>query len=431
MSESLRCAADHAVIALCVVSLAVLSCNSTALSQDEARWQVPPSTIAIDFTKQDPAPRKTLTENGLVWEFPVAFAMLRQQVTVAVKVPEEGDVRFDMKTTDALVDIETKRVDTTKVNIVLRSQLGRMGVNALQQSVRKEIHELLAEPRKRAAGEVKKKTPAALRQYLGRIARGMEDQRLSSSYVDRRGIELGKGLLHNALEEVIAQRPRWATRPEQAAWLKADGKTLHQAYERLLGLRLADEHLRRCGIRLDTNTRNFGVLIVNKFKALHAFVSGGAAAAGTPASSAQDLSREEVAGLRRSLVIEGVCQFVPATNDSDANSQWFNAQRIGSSVSSVPEIRVVGSLAPAKGDRSDWWTLVGFEDSEVKFDFPNKTGFRHELYHDPTKRTCLRIIATGNRNTAYSFKITRKSNTSGKAIVVHESPGKNNAKFPY
>ncbi len=44
--------------------LAIGSATSTAGAQDAARWQVPPAVIPIDFTVDDPAPRKALAKTG-------------------------------------------------------------------------------------------------------------------------------------------------------------------------------------------------------------------------------------------------------------------------------------------------------------------------------------------------------------------------------
>lgn len=413
-----------------LLALAIGSAASTAAAQDAARWQVPPQVIPIDFTVEDPAPRKALAVTGLAWEIPIAFAMLRQNVTLGAKVPEAGEVSFLMSTKDALVDIKTSRVDASTVNISIHSQLGRMSVEALEKEVKDKIESILTEPREEAAEEAKNKKPNELRMYLGVPGRALKDDELAKPYIERRKIELGKDLLGAALDEVVTQRPRWATQPQQAAWIKADGVTLRNEYERLYALLLAHEHLKRCGIKLDTNTRNFDALIIGKFKSLHTLVTGGAAS--TESNAVQTLNRDELAGLRKALIVEGVCQFVPATNASDANSQWFNAQRIGVSVTGVPQIRVVGSLDPARGDRSDWWALVGFQEAQVQLSFPNMADFRHELYQDAGKRTYLRIVATSQKSVAYTFELRKRSTlAAGKAVVVHESPGESNAKFPF
>lgn len=415
-----------------ILAAAIAAAGSLVHGQDAARWQVTAAVIPVDFTDKDATPRKTLAKTGLVCELPIALAMLRESVTLAVNVPEAGDVRFLMSTTDALVDITTKRVNAGEVHILLRSQLGRMGVQSLQTEVRDKINTVLAVPREQAAAEAKQKKPAELRKYLGTRGNGLEDNALAKPYIERRGIELGKGLLNTALEELVAERPRWVTRTEQASWPKASAEQLHQEYERLLGLFLADEHLKRCGIRLDTNTRNFDALIRSKFTSLHALVTGGTLAADAESSSVRSLSREEIAGLRRALVVEGTCQFVPATDPGDANSQWFNAQRIGVSAAGVPEIRVVGSLNPAQGDRSDWWRLVGYDPDQVQLSFSEGTGFRHELHQDADQGTCLRIVATNQQSVTYTFTLRKRSSPiAGDAVVVHESPGESNAKFPY
>lgn len=413
-----------------LLAVIVASANATIEAQDAARWQVPPAVIPVDFTAEDPAPRKALAKTGLAWEIPITIAMLRDSVTLAAKLPEAGEVSFLMSSTEALVDVKTNRVDAGTVNISIRSRLGRMGVDALQKEVGGKINEVLAEPRKQAGQEAKTKRPADLRKYLGNRSRGMDDNALAKPYIDRRGIELGKDLLLAALEELVTERPRWATQTQQTTWIKADAETLHRDYERLLSLLIADEHLKRCGIQLDTNTRNFDALIISKFKSLHTLVTGGAESADS--KTVQTLNREELAGLRRALVVEGVCRFVPATDDNDANSQWFNAQRIGVAVTGVPEIRVVGSLDPARGDRSDWWTLIGFQEGRMQLHFPGKSGFRHEIYQDADLRTCLRIVATKQNGVAYTFELRKRpSPTSGEPVVVHESPSESNAKFPY
>ncbi len=410
--------------------LAIGSAISTADAQDAARWQVPPAVIPIDFTIEDPAPRKALAKTGLAWEIPISFPMLRQSVTLGAKVPEAGEVNFLMSTKDALVDIKTNRVDASTVNISIHSQLGRMSVEALEKEVKDKIEQILTEPRKEAAEETKQRKPEELRKYLGTAGRALKDNELAKPYIERRKIDLGKDLFRAALDEVLMQRPRWATQPEQAAWDKADGFTLHKEYGRLYALLLAHEHLKKCGIELDTNTRNFEALIQGKFKSLHTLVTGGTGSTNQPA--VQTLNTDELAAMRRALVVEGVCQFVPAADGSDANSQWFNAQRIGAAVTGVPEIRVVGSLDPAQGDRSDWWALVGYQETQVQLSFPDKADFRHELYQDAGQRTCLRIIATSQKSVAYTFTLRKRSSpAAGEAVVVHESPGESNAKFPF
>ncbi|MEO8165564.1 MAG: hypothetical protein ABI619_09225 [Betaproteobacteria bacterium] len=417
----------HAALLLALV---IGSASLPADAQDAARWQVPPSVIPVDFTVEDPAPRKALAKTGLAWEIPITFAMLRENLTLGVKVPEAGEVSFLMSTKDALVDIKTNRVDAKTVNIAIRSQLGRMSVEALEKEVKDKIETILTEPHKVAADEAKKKKPEEMRKYLGPPGRALKDDELAKPYIERRKVELGKNQFSAALEEVVTQRPRWATQPQQAAWIKADGFTLREEYGKLYALLLADEHLRRCGIQLDTNTRNFDALIKGKFISLHKLVTGGAGS--TDTNTVQALNRDELAGLRKALVVEGICQFVPATDGSDANSQWFNAQRIGVSVTGVPQIRVVGSLDPAQGDRSDWWALVGFQEDQVQLSFPDKTDFRHELYQDAGQRTCLRIIATSQKSVAYTFELRKRTSpASGVAVVVHESPGESNAKFPF
>jgi len=415
-----------------LVAFMIGGAGTITIAQDAATWQVPPAVIPVDFTQEEPAPRKSLTDEGLAWEFPVTFAMLRENVTLAAVTPEAGEVFFALETEEALVDIKSKRVDAGKVEISIQSRLGRLGVEALRASVLKEIKQLLSEPRGRASDEAKDMRPPALRRYLGSRAAGLQDQQLAEAYVDRRGIELGKRQLQAALEALVAKRPRWVTRPDQAAWLKADAAKLHTEYQRLLGLLLADEHLRRCGIDLDTNIRNYAALIESKFKALHAFVTGGASTGEADGGSVRTLSREEMAGLRKALVVQGMCRFVPAVDQKDANSQWFNAQRVGTSVTGVNELLVLGALDPAQADRSDWWILVGFSEDQVQLDFPDRSGIRHEIYRDPLKRTCLRIIAKDQQRVTYEFRLKkRKSTGSGDAVVVHESPSVNHVTFPY
>lgn len=416
----------------CSYVVAILGLASSQIAaQDAARWQVPPAVVPIDFTVEDPAPRKALAKTGLAWEIPVAFPMLRQSVTLEAKTPEAGEVSFQMTTKDALVDIKTSRVDAKTMKISIHSQLGRMSVAALEKEVTDKIEVVIAEPRKEAAEEAKRKRPEELRRYLGTAARALKDEELAKPYIDRRKIELGRDLLSAALDEVVAQRPRWATQTQQATWLKADGFVLRKEYERLYALLLAHEHLKRCGIDLDTNTRSFDALIIGKFKSLHTLVTGGSAST-TEESAVQALNRDELAAMRSALVVEGICQFVPATDAGDPNSQWFNAQRIGASVTGVPQIRVVGSLDPTQGDRSDWWALVGFQEAQVQLSFPDKAEFRYELYQDDGQRTCLRIIATSQKSVAYTFELRKRSSqASGEAVVVHESPGESNAKFPF
>jgi hypothetical protein len=416
--------------AVVLLALVTGSAAATVAAQDAARWQVPPSVFPVDFTVEDPAPRKALAKAGLTWEIPIAFAMLRENVTLAAKLPEAGEVSFLMSTTEALVDIKTNRVDSSTVNVSIHSQLGRMSVDALQKEVEDKIEQILTEPRQEAAEESKKKKPEDMRRYLGTSGRALKDDELAKPYIEARKIELGKGALKSALGEVVMQRPRWATQTQQATWIKADGFTLRKEYERLYALLLANEHLKRCGIQLDTNTRNFDALIIGKFKSLHTLVTGGAAA--TDGNAVQALNREELAALRKALVIEGVCRFVPAVDAGDANAQWFNAQRIGVSVTGVPRIRVVGSLDPAQGDRSDWWALVGFQEDQVQLSFPDKADFRYELYQDAGQRSCLRIIAANQKSVAYTFELRKRSSpASGEEVVVHESPGESNAQFPF
>jgi len=409
--------------------IAACGCVGPAFAQETVRWEVPRETLTIDFASDKPAPTKALSPAGLAWEIPVGFAMLRETVTLVCKLPEAGDVELVLQTKDALVDITPNRNIPGEVKIELKSRLGRMDVESLRRRVREEIEALLAEPRKQAAEEAQQGKPADLRKYLRDQGSPppREEQALPDAYVERRTLDLGRDLLEAALEKLAADRPRWVLPDEQAAWSKATDDGLHKEYQRLLALDLAEKHLRRCGIRLDTSKRNFGVLIESKFRGLHALVSG-SSASGDPAS----LTPQERADLRDALEIQAVCRFVPATDERDGNAHWFNGQRLGSSIRGVPMIRVVGALDPAHGDLSDWWRLVGFDEQRLQLRFPDQTGFRHELYQDPQKQTCLRIVATGKQGVAYTFEISsRTASSEGQAVVVHESPDQNHAKFPF
>lgn len=390
----------------------------------EMKWEVPPAAMEVDFTGDLSRVKKTLTSNGLAWEMPVAFPMLRDSLVVTAKLPEAGEVSWVMKNAFALVDVDCKRAEPKEFKITLRSRLAWMGQEQLKQTADGRIKELLSAQVAEATQEAQSKRPPELRSYFqSRNAKApRDDEALRQAYIDRRTIDLGKPLLLAALEKLIEERTAWATAEEQAAWRKASDRELFEQYQRLLSLDLAEKHLRKCGFELDTTKRGFDALIESKFMALHALSTGESSAA----------VRDDLPRLRKSLIVDAVCQYVPPGDDSDLNAQWFNGQRVGTSISGVPLVRVHGSLAAARGDHADWWTLVGFDEAKVQLRFADTTGLQYELYPSPDAQTCLRISAAGANEVHYSFELLKRSgNQDGAAVVVRESPHKNDAKFPF
>lgn len=402
---------------------------------EAVRAQVPGAVIPIDFTDPKKTPRKKLTEAGLAWQLPVSFSMLRDSVTLAVKLPEVGQVSLPLSNGEALVEVTTKPDGANKFKIEVRSTLGRMSVEALEKKVLDEVDVLLAEPKKEAAAEAKSQGLPHCRRYLRMLdlRPPIDEGPLRKAFIERRAIELGKEAMLAALEKLVEKRTRWVTQTDQAAWLKASDEELHEEYLRLLALDLAEEHLQKCGFKLDLATRNFDKLIQAKFKGLHAIASGRADSADPQlAKAVRSFTREEMARLSISLTVRGVCEFVPAASNGDQNSQWFNGQRVGTSITGVPSIRAIGRLDSASGDRADWWTLVGYDENKTRLKFGQGEGFRYEIYQSPAKQTCLRIIATRDDAFAYSFELLKRaSNGEGQPVVVHESPGNSNATFPF
>ena len=404
-------------------------------SQPRTRQQIPGAVISVDFTDANKTPRKRLTEAGLSWQLPVKFSMLRESVTLAVNTPEGGQVDLVTDTDDALIEVEKTREGPTSVNLAVRSTLGRMSVEALQEQVRARIREELAEEFAQATTEAQARGPNEFRRYLRMLGEfpPTAQAELSQAYVDRRGIELGKDLLRARLEKLVLKRPRWVSQSRQASWLKASDESLHEEYVRLLELDIAEEHLRKCGFELGGASRNFEKLIASRFTAVHAIATGANASSNPEIAQAiRSITREEQARLTQALTVQGVCQFVPQTDEDDDNSQWFNGQRVGTSIATVPAVRVIGRLDAAGGDRTDWWTLLNYDEDKTRLQFADQKGLRYEVYQSPRKQTCLRVIATRDEAFAYSFDLLKRSSGGeGQAVVIHESPGNSDAKFPF
>lgn len=423
-----------ALVALSAGGLAMLAMPAQSAAGAEDVGTEPP----IDLRVPKDIAQAVFVPSGMAWETPVKLSVRNAVVQIPVLIPEAGEVHF-VETTSSEVKVEVRpQRDGTTVIIELRPPIAPMSRQDAEKLADEQARLVTAEFLPKARKEADGKREAELRGYLAsqKVRPPAERDALPAAYADARVIELARDKLFSALQQFVSEHPTWVEQLRQAAWAQAQGPALFTSYRDLLALQIAAEYVRTCGLDLDTNSRNAPLRILGKFDAIFAIC--GDPNADNP-GSARGLDQEEAARLRAKIAVEAVVRFFPVAHPDDPNSLWLNAQSLASQARGAALIRVTGELNAQDNDDADWWTLLDYNPRDIVLSFPADQGVAHQVYYDQPKIARLRVAATSDGPVTYSFELSRRpssssttsSSLSGPTVVIHESPARPHAQFPY
>lgn len=420
------------VFAFAVGSVLCMSGARTGLCQ-EPRWESPPATITLELASEKEGARPSFLTRGFAWVGPIEFAMLRETVTIAAKHIEPGTVELVVKTKDAQVEIKPGEVTDSESRFNVRGKMPALDRQGAMTQARETIQPVLAPHVEQARQGAERMSNQEMERYLRqqRVVSPAEPEALKKVYAETRGVELGAADLRAALVKFARERPSWVSTQDEEEAKRAAPQQLLAGYLRLLQLRIAERHLQRCGVDLDTSRRNFEALILSKLDGVHAVMRGVPPGNEEAARGVRTLTALEMAGLKKALTVALEIQFFPATVPGDGNSQWFGAQRVACSARGAGVIRVHGRLSPPS-DPCDWWTLRGYDPAKHQIQVAEGAGLRPEYFPDGDV-TRLRIVSQSPGEIPYTLEIATRGTMAveGVPIELHEAPVVSDAKFPY
>jgi hypothetical protein len=389
-----------------------------AFGQVETRWKAPDNVIRPDFGPQNTKRRVRFLDDGLAWEVPVEFLMIRHgRIALVADLPEDGQFQVVQANAAALVDVRNVRTkgNQGKADVVARvAALGRTGVTA-------QARRLVAD----FWNPVEKKV---------RERAGKRDRRQLDQYVFDRTLRQLLPEIRRRLNDLAGRRPDWVSEQEQDAWQTAEDRALLDAYVELLEWEIMDAHLKRCGVELETGIRSFQNKLESWFDAVYAVTSGKVEDDPEAARRVyQVLGLREVNRLREALSVRLQCRFYPRVDPEDPNARWFNAQRVACRAQGVLSIRIEGQLDPQNHDRVDWWIVEGYSPTGVTLHVDKKAGYRVDPPFLSPEGARLRVVATGGQPVRYAmeFRPIINRRRSDRRVLICESPAPAESKFPF
>ena len=449
-----------------LLSILLLTAALPALAADSFSFSPPPETLHVDFTTANTSRRVAFLDEGLAIEVPAELHLILRPkhgqndkvanpplVKIEATLPEDG--RFEVVSTNAAMAAEIRNVRVEKgigrAEIVARAKVMTLA-DATCEAERR--FERLWKP---AEDEMK----AACGKLLSREVRGFLVARLGPEayeamvelykpadehdpakareraqrelYVFERTLEKVAPDLRKELEQVAERRPVWVAPADKQKWKTANGRALYDALVQLLECEVMDEHLKQCGMGVETNTRNYREKLETTFRALEVVASGRVA---NDPQAAQLIARAFTTADRKRLS-EALwaplrCRFYPAVDERDANAQWFNGQRIACRAQGVSVIRVAGRLDPAAHDRTDWWILEDYNAATVTFVPEKQSAVRIEPPLVTDRGTLIRVVAAGERAAEYAFELRAAAPPPDAIkVVIYETPSRTEVKFPF
>jgi hypothetical protein len=417
--------------ALSMLNLAILA--STAFSQ--SGLQPPPETIKLVVGTVNKEHKMVLSDKGHALEVPLSFPMIgRDAVAIEAALGEQG--RFDIELINTKAAVEVKNVRTEeglgRAEVVRKVQ--PMSTEELLQQRDEQLEELAGKAAvDKARQEAENARPEDLRRFLVDIGFGeLRDksvERLRSTYVKIKPFS-GKGdLLRKKLGEAAAANPRRFTPQDKKSWESMKVGELYEYYRMVLQTEIAEDYLKRCGLDYDRSTRNAAEKVIPMFIAMHALMTGNTPTDPEEAKAAKEaMTGGSATLLRQAITADLRLRIYSGTESTDANAQWFNAQRVACRATGASSIRVEGTLDPDKGDSVDWWIIERWDPASITF----TTSSEGEVQFDPPQVVdgAARLrVAAGTKAARYWFEM--KTDRGDLRVVIHESHIPAESKFPY
>jgi hypothetical protein len=389
-------------------AIAAAALTDRAQAQSDLRFAVPKQALELDFTSANDARREQFREDGLCYQLPLAFTLLKHdRVTIVGQFPEPGHFVVELLNPKAVVEVQNVEVQGKQGSAAIVARLElltfKSAKDRAQQAISNEFERIKASTTK---AEFEEKLAQALRPRI---------------------------------EAIVKQYPRWTTSKERESWETADGTELLAPYERLLTGQIVATHLTELGLPTDFNVPGYLELLENKLEAVQ-LIRSGAIAEKNPKTGAPDefvartlrqLTPAEQAAVREALTVSLQCRFYPQIDAQDPNSQWFLGQRVTCLARGIAKVRVEGQLDPEKNDLVDWWILDGYIPQKVNVELPKSTHFKIDAPYVDEKGARLRVVAKGRKAVKYHFELTPLPGVQGVTVTVHESPALVGARFPY
>lgn len=414
-------------------SLILWSGWAPKLVAQEPRWEVPAGSIVVDIQSEKSTAKASFLPRGFAWVVPIEFPMLRDSLTVVAKHREPGMVDLVVKTLGSSVELQPAEKKPLETSFSVKGKVPALDRQGAQARAKELVAPILAPHIEQARRDAASQTEMAMRRYLRtqEVVAPDDPEALRKVYADARGTELAASDLRDALEKFAREKPAWVSAQDEQDAKRATPQQLLAGYLRLLHLRVAEEHLRQCGIELETSRRNFEALILTKLEGTHGVMRGVAAGNADAARGVRALTADEMASLRKSLSVGLELQFFPLADANDGNSQWFGAQRVVCSVRGANVVRVHGRLSPPT-DSTDWWTLRAYDPTRQDVKVVAGEGLKSEYFPDGAD-TRLRISSTTAGELTYTLEISPRGvmAVEGVPVELFETPVSSDAKFPF
>lgn len=447
------------VAALSVACLLFSLClaNAFHLAAQEPtslKWVVPETTQTVDFRADNPARRAVFLEDGMAFEVPLSFYLIKQRrLTIVAEPPEHGG-RFDVTVTNpkAALRVENPRIENGQCRAELIVALPQLSAEPLQQETQNQLDSIEREAARQAELEADDKTPLQQREYLQQRKQPApaDDNRLRDQFVRQRQDDLIHADVLRRLKDLARQKDAWFTATQIKDWQQKDAARLLAEYRAVYPFEFADRSLRDIGFQLDANVVGYRNFLSAKLAAIDAVILGKTIRKerepGDPASGETEeqraerlqamravsaLNPDQLRHLRELMTATLAVRFYTHSDKKDANSQWFNAQRVRCRALGVAAIRVQGELAPASGDRVDWWQLDGYDPAKIELKVPESERFRIDPPFVSGHTARLRVTADGGPS-KYWFEFRPATATTGKLkVIVNETNSLPNLKFPF
>ena len=444
---------------------ALWTARATAQTQ---QWKTPGNPLKVDFTIRAPNRKLVLTDNGTAYSLPASLLLIgKLPIKIEAHLGEAGKFSVVGKSPKAVVEIQNVRSDgatgTAECQVKCPPPLDPL--DAIGQA-RGRCTELVRAGMKAAQQDAKDKSEADKRAYIMAeggdkdISYNGKPKEVEDEFLRCRAAAEVKGELVAKAEEMLGKKAALGVlkATEKADLRKRSGTQLISQLRLLLTIEILEEYLKACNLYVEPTAVEARAApteqldkLMNLIKGVYLVRTGEAdklcenprrdADPKAPGPGLRDkdrkllgiLSNSEKFLLRQAFDVELECHFYPTPDARDPNAEWFNAQRVACRPSGVSAVTVRGKLDPAAHDRIDWWILDGYDESRVSLsrDVPKNAAFAIDLPLGNEKVTAIRVIATGEAASEYSFELRPQGRSGSQRIEVHESAPAARAKFPF
>lgn len=408
------------------------ACILLAASPSLAQFQKAPETIKVVMGTENKDAKTVLGERGQALELPITFPFYgRDKVAIEATLKQPGKFDIEVIGPKALVEVKDLRIEDGVGKAELVRKIEPMSADDLRKQRDEALEELAG---KQAIDKARKQAEDSKMDDIRRYLSGLkldddQDERARTLFMHLKAFE-GKGnLLRKKLDEAADENPRRFTTQEKKSWEAMKFHELYVVYRKVLQTELAEKQLVRYGLEADRSTRNAAENVVPMLLAMHYLMTGQ-----NPDKESEKAVRDATTGglmqvLRKALTVELRLRIYSDSENSDPNSQWFNAQRVACRAIGVNTIRVEGSLDPAKGDSIDWWILERWDPLSVGLVTSSDDDVRFAKPEVENGVARLQVIA-GKKAAKYWFEL--KADKGGDLkVVIGESMIPSEVKFPY